>query len=227
MLIDLIDIIENTVNSIDNTLTFKVNGDELLTCDTSYLSVGSFITIGSQDYEVINVEQNVKIVLNTTVVDQGETTAIITEPKFRHGTVARVNSELVNDLGKDESENYPLVFLLEELEIDYNINQVPYATSLIKLFFIDQTNYEDYTTSEHHNNTVKPLKSLVSKFIESLKNNSSIEGELVDNFTTNLHPLLAYTDRDGYTVNILNDDLSAIQLTIELPIKKSNKCCKN
>jgi hypothetical protein len=227
MLIDLIDIIQETIDNIDTNLVFKVEDNELITCDTKWIKVCDILTIGSEDYEVISFEHNEKIVLDRTVTDSDITSITINNPKFRHGTVSRVNDELIEDLDKKPIENYPLVFLLEELEIDYNINQIPYANSVVKLFFICQTNYEDYSTSEHHKKTIQPLKGLVCSFLESLKKNSHIVGELVGEFTTNLHPLMAYTNREGYEVNLFNDDLSAIQLTINLPINKINKCCKN
>jgi len=226
MLIDVIKIIRECVDNIDNTIKFIVDSDTLLTCDTSYVNVGDVITIGSEDYTVISVNIDVSITLDRDVFDSDITTATIKNAKFRHGTISSVNSELVKDLGKDPIENYPLVFLLEELEINYNINSIPYANSLVKLFFIAQTDYNNYTINQHHTNTIDPLKNLVDRFLYSVKKNKSIEGLSITNFTTNLHPVFGYTDQNGYTENYLNDNLSAIQLTIDIPFKKG-VCCKN
>jgi len=226
MLIGVIDIVRDCVNGIDNTIKFTVDGDTLLTCNTSYVSICDILTIGSEDYEVTAIVDDESITLDRDVFDSDVTSASIKTAKFRHGTVNTVNAELVRDLDKEPIENYPFVFLLEELEIDYNVNSIPYASSIVKLFFIGQTNYQDYTIEEHHKKTISPLKGLVEGFINSVKNNENIDGLLVNSFTTNLHPIFGYTDNNGYTENYLNDNLSAIQLTIELPFRK-NKCCKN
>ena len=222
MLIDVIDIVEECVNSIDNKITFTVDGSDLLTCNTSYVSIGDILTIGGEDYTVTALVSDKSISLDRDVFDSDVTTTTIKTAKFRHGTVNTVNAELVKDLGKYPIENYPLVFLLEELEVNYNINSIPYASSVVKLFFITQTDYQNFTIDEHHKRTIEPLKSLVDGFLNSVNKNKRTE--LIESFTTNLHPIFGYTDENGYTETYLDDTLSAIQLTIDLPFKK-NKCC--
>ena len=222
MLIDVIDIVEECINSIDNTITFTVDGSDLLTCNTSYVSIGDFLTIGGEDYTVTALVSNKSISLDRDVFDSDVTSTTIKTAKFRHGTINTVNAELVKDLGKNPTENYPLVFLLEELEVNYNINSIPYADAVVKIFFIAQTDYNNFTIDEHHKRTIEPLKSLVDGFLMSVNKNKRTE--LIESFTTNLHPIFGFTDEDGYTETYLNDTLSAIQLTIDLPFKK-NKCC--
>lgn len=226
MLIDVIDIVENVVSSIDNSLSFTVVGDTLETCDTSYVSSDYVLTIGLEYYTVLSVDRNVSITLDRIVTDDTIITTTIQKPKFRHGTISSVGVELSKDLDKPTQENYPLVFLLEEISIDYDIYSMPYANSLIKVFFISQTDYRNYTIKEHHLNTVNPLKGLVNKFLDSAYLSIDIVGGSLNQFTTDLHPILGFTDEEGYTNNYLKDNLSAIQLTVNMPFSGENKCCK-
>jgi len=225
MLVDVIDIVRNVVSSIDNTLSFVVVNDTLETCDTSYVSKDYILTVGLEDYTVISVDKNVSITLDRVVTDTTITETTIQAPKFRHGTIASVGVELSKDLRKPAYENYPLIFLLEEIEVDYDKFGMPYATSLIKLFFIGQTDYRNYTIDEHHLNTVNPLKGLVGKFMDSVDLSDDIVSEALNQFTTNLHPVLGFTDENGYTKNYLDDDLSSIQLTVNMAFSGLNKCC--
>ena len=227
MLIDVIDIIEEVVLSIDNSLSFTVSGNTLVTCNTSYVAKGYIITIGLEDYEVVSVDRDSLITLDRVVTDDTVNNTTIQPVKFRHGTISSVGVELSKDLSKPSHENYPLIFLLEEISVDYDRYSTPYATSLMKLFFVGQTDYRNYTIDDHHSNTVNPLKGLVNKFMESAYLSNNIVGESLNQFTTNLHPILGFTDEEGYTNNYLKDNLSSIQLTVNMPFYGNNKCCKN
>jgi len=227
MLIDEIQVIKNIVESIDTSLSFKVVDNTLVTCNTSYVSKNYILTIGLEEYTVIDVVKDSLITLDRTVTDILETNTIIQSPKFRHGTINSVSIELTKDLSKPTYENYPLVFLLEELETNYTRFNIPYATSLVKLFFISQTDYQNYTIDEHHKNTINPLKGLVNGFLNSANLSKDIVTQSLNDFSTNLHPIMGFTDSNGYVDNYLEDNLSAIQLTINIPFYKNNKCCKN
>ena len=227
MLIDEIQVIKSIVEGIETSLNFKVVSNTLVTCNTSYVSKNYILTIGSEDYKVINVVKDSLITLDRTVIDILETTTNIQIPKFRHGTINSVSVELSKDLSKPTYQNYPLIFLLEELETSYSRFTIPYANSVVKLFFISQTDYQNYTIDEHHQNTINPLKGLVNGFLNSANLSEDIVTQSLNDFSTNLHPIMGFTDSNGYVDNYLNDNLSAIQLTIDIPFYKNNKCCKN
>ena len=223
-MVDVIQTVREIVESIDEKINGTVSGKEITTCNKGYAMVGCPITINGQSYKIVSVTDS-KIVVDKDITTNSTYTISLKKPVFVHGTVRSYNSEHLLRLG--ENGDYPVVFLLEELNYDTQDFRVPYAKSDVSIFFIAQTNDIDNYMEEHHTNEINPLQRLCGRFLDSYRVSPLVESSFKSRDRIHLHPMLAYTDRNGHTKKLFDDQLSAVRLDKEIGLKKNVKCCTN
>ena len=191
-------------------------------CETSHLRPGSIITIGIIEYEVVSIVGTlITLKGGSTITTSG--TFAFPEVFFFHGTPIMVGSELNNI--RDSEAKTPFIYLYEVLEDEFieEVGSSIERNSNLRLFFLDQANFKDWDTEHHYSEAIVPMNKLSAEFIHFLKTNGNIG--LFPNFSLIYHAnfTIKYTT-NGHETRLFNDELSGVELKINLPIKKSFVC---
>jgi hypothetical protein len=143
-------------------------------------------------------------------------------PKYISGTRYATNREFIQS-GLVEEDKLPLIWLhfspfpTEELAGDAK----PWHSIWrgVSLFFADNYNVLDWTTSEQIEYKLLPLRSLVFSFIESIKRQVCCL-EIQDNVIIKHFPVFGTESANGIEKRILDADLSAVNLLFDLKVKR-------
>tara|TARA_R110002153_G_scaffold209897_1_gene362497 strand:+ start:12947 stop:13660 length:714 start_codon:yes stop_codon:yes gene_type:complete len=235
MIKETVDIVEELISQLDIVVKFKSivdNGDStytIETCNTGYLFPCYEFKIDGVDYKVIN-EIGKDFIFNERFTIKGNIVPTTTEItldslKYYHGTVIATKEELSRK--ELSSDKFPMAFLLEIIEDDFNNKDDSRVdrNSQLRLFFLSETDENNWTTNEHYEFSIKPMRNLLYKFIAHL-NDSNLIGKIDSYKATNHAKFGVYlSSKGGHTQRIFNDKLSGVELGIDLPILKSRQCC--
>lgn len=214
--------INSIVDNLDNTYTIK-------TCNTAYLFPCYKFVINGTNYEVLN-EAGKDFKFNEEFTIKGNTAPVVTtiilpSLKYFHGTVIATKAEL--DKNQLAADKFPMVYLLEVLEDDFNNEDDSRIDrdSNLRLFFLSETAGNDWNTNEHYDYSIKPMRNIVYNFINYINNSNKI-GKF-DNYKAINHAKFGvYTADKGHTRRVFNENLSGVELKINLPIVKTKADCK-
>jgi len=235
MIKETVDIVEELISQLDIVVKFKSivdNGDgtyTIETCNTGYLFPCYDFQIDGIDYTVLN-EEGKEFVFNERFTIKGNIAPIATEItldslKYYHGTVIATKEELARK--ELSSDKFPMAFLLEILEDDFNnvFDARIDRNSQLRLYFLSETDENNWNTNEHYEFSIKPMRNLLYKFIAHL-NESTMIGDF-DSYRAINHAKFGVfvSSKGGHTERIFNDKLSGVELRIDLPILKSGACC--
>jgi len=235
MIKETVDIVEELISQLDIVVKFKSivdNGDStytIETCNTGYLFPCYEFKIDGVDYKVLN-EIGKDFIFNERFTIKGNIVPTTTEItldslKYYHGTVIATKEELSRK--ELSSDKFPMAFLLEIIEDDFNNKDDSRVdrNSQLRLFFLSETDENNWTTNEHYEFSIKPMRNLLYKFIAHL-NDSNLIGKIDSYKATNHAKFGVYlSSKGGHTQRIFNDKLSGVELGIDLPILKSRECC--
>lgn len=213
--------IEDLVNSIDNKIVGSYNAvtEQTEMCKTKYARPGKYLTDQfDQKFLITEVETDQYVKAGTA---DGELALAV--PYYINGTKIAANREWTiadNNL----FNKTPIVWLLHDLRyFKYGRESVYDWESDIRLFFLDETDITNYYTKDHITNVVEPMTELAQLFIEAVNLNRrylTIEQYEMINFTR-----FGTEQENGYFQNILDANLSGVELRIKLTRYKEN--CKN
>lgn len=235
MIKETVDIVEDLISGIDVIVKFKSVTDNLdgtytiESCNTGYLFPMYEFDIDGVNYKVLN-EIGKEFVFNERFTIKGNIIPTATEVtlnslKYYHGTVIATKEELAKK--ELSSDKFPMAFLLEILEDDFNNvddSRVD-RNSQLRLFFLSETDENNWTTNEHYEFSIKPMRNLLYKFIAHLNESNKI-GKINSYKAINHAKFGVYlSSKGGHTERIFNDKLSGVELRIDLPILKSRDCC--
>jgi hypothetical protein len=203
------------VDNLDGTFTLPL-------CRTYWLKAQDVITVDSIDYTITNVTKDTSV----TVTAASVPTALnfyLDAPSFYHGTIIQTNQELSQDV-KNVEERSPMAYLLRDLEETFfdNSNLLDRETN-IRLFFLHDTNFQDYTTELADEETLEPMRTMAYFFVEEVLKKSKLIGKIED-YTIRDYLRFGRENASGYTENIFNDNFSGVELSITLPIKHTYLC---
>ena len=227
-MIDTVKILEDYIATLTPTVTpteWLVDGSHttIQTCNTYWLTQGTIINIGGQDYKIIDLEQNEFIKINGLPSEQ---TFTIDAPKFFHNTLRRLNNELESITGPNEwTLKFPMIYLFEIYTETYEVSRtepVEFRTN-IRLFFFDETNIEDADIDEDYKEVIRPMRALTNYFLEPIVKGTADQFESLDrNYDIiNWSNFGKFEDTKGMVKSLINENVSGIELRIELPVKKS------
>lgn len=236
MIPDIVKILNEYISTLTQTVVFKNvidQGDgtfKIETCNTANLRPPKYIEIGSSGYTIESIVQDECIIVrgdNPITVDSIELPA----PFFIHGTPMNAANELIQ---VDYDIKYPLVYLYEIYAEEVNVNKTdPAAYSAnVRLFFMDETNPEDYLTAEQYSEVIRPVRSLVELFLEPiLEGSSTFFVEQTTNFQ--LIPWVnfgKFQNDKGNREYIFKEKVSGYELKINLDVLRGYvnnlKCSK-
>jgi hypothetical protein len=235
MIKETVDIVEELISQLDIVVKFKSivdNGDNtytIETCNTGYLFPCYEFEIAGVNYKVLN-EIGKDFIFNERFTIKGNIVPTVTEItldslKYYHGTVIATKEELARK--ELSSDKFPMAFLLEILEDDFNnvYDARIDRNSQLRLYFLSETDENNWNTNEHYEFSIKPMRNLLYKFIAHL-NESIMIGD-IDSYRAINHAKFGVfvSAKGGHTERIFNDKLSGVELRIDLPILKSGVCC--
>lgn len=227
---DIINIVGEIVADIDKTIQVsRVEGAELITpklfvCDFKWLKIGSII-LDDQDRPatVTQFGENwIVVEKEDPFVWTSKYFTIVQDIYYFKGSPLATNREWQN-YARLESGKVPFVWLVSPTtEVFYNNGQALERESDLRLFFLDITS-PNYTVQQHHDNVIKYLNAWIDGFLDAINKNRR-DFERFDSYTLKEISRFGVETPQGVENNIIDSNLSAIELRFTLPIKKGAKC---
>jgi len=189
-----------------------------------YAREGLTIDVDGTDYTIVSVDYDLlQIVVSGVIV--APLIALLQPIVYFHGTPLAVTAEM-NAIPMT-SDKAPLLYVYEMITEDYNheISNTLDRTASVRMVFLDDSSRYN-TTDEHYNSVITPIANLVNKFVdEIIADKSTFVRTLIDRSRRLNHVKFGtYTDNKGHEKTIFNDTLTGIELDIDLPFRRLNKC---
>lgn len=226
--------IENLISSVVSKLREKrkasitsvtVAGNQytLFTSKTFDIKKGQFIEVLGASVYVLEVSENVfiKVESSTDLTTASEWQSL--QPYFYYGDPVDMNNE-INAGGADMDAKYPAVIMFEvQRERFYKDKSVLYdSESSLRLFFMDQANYEDSSINELYS-VVDRMKELAIEFINQLDITKGVYIQDSEYVITNHSKWGVKLIRDRRTASetLFDNNLTGVELQIDVPLSKT------
>ena len=216
------DIIEAFINNLDLTLeieSYSNDGENTtIIVENAYNAREDIIlTVNTINLRIVSVSGNSIVVPGT--IDP-ITSAVLERPYFFHGTPMMTNSHLSQIQNFDDKT--PFAYLLEILSENWdNDPQSNIAvTADIRLFFLDVANFQDWSTDDHYSKRIKGLRNLIELIMHEL-NESPLFNKFSNYQIINHVKFGEWRDLQGHINSIFDEELSGVELRINLPFNKS------
>ncbi len=212
--------IDSVVDNGDGTFT-------LTACNTYYLRENKTITIDAVDYRVKSVVKDTSFVISGSILPTAPSFELYT-PFFFHGTPLQIQKELSSiKKGKDKTPVFLLHEIVREQNTSRNFESVLEKEVDVQLFIMDTSKFKDWTTDDHYNVCIVPMRSLLELFLDEmvadkkLFDTLELEYEVIPraNFGQ-------FVDQKGYDRQLYTDYFSGNQLNITMKIRKQ-QCVVN
>jgi hypothetical protein len=139
------------------------------------------------------------------------------------GTKLATNLEWTK-MSNDVKTKTPIIWLLETTrERVFGRGDSREREFEIRMYFLDETNIKDYATKDHREQVVRPMQQLVLEFIETIKR--SPEYQTIEEYEMYSFSRFGVQQDNGYFKNILDANLSGVELRLTLTKFKSNCKC--
>ncbi len=221
MIKDISNFVEQLVNGIDNTLQGDYNAVTEVTdmCLTKYARVGKYVTDESaNEYLITDLKRDEWLKIGNAT---GK--LFLTKPYFLSGTRISANREWTIATS-DLTQKTPIIWLLSDVRYtQYGRESVYDWASEVRLFFLDETDVVNYYSDDHVSNVVTPMSELATLFIKSVEKDRqflTVDTYEIRNFTR-----FGTEDTQGYVENILDANLSGVELIITLTKYRENCKC--
>jgi hypothetical protein len=224
---EISNIVKDLVLSIDNTIigTFDEESGKTFFCNTKWARIGKEITNEAAELFIItDIEPNEWIIAEPINHSSDlEGLIYLPDPYWITGTKLAANMEWTK-AGNNVLSKTPLIWLVELIRYSkFGRESTVDFESDLRLFFLDETNVSQYYTSDHRDNVVYPMEQLANEFIEVIKNNRSYE--TIESYEVITFSRFGVEQQNGMFKNILDANLSGVELRINLKKYKQNCKC--
>ena len=224
---EISNIIKELVLSIDNTIfgTFDEDSGKTFFCNTKWARIGKEITNeGGDIFLITDIEPNEWIIAeHVGGANDLDGLIYLPEPYWITGTKLAANMEWTKGNASVLNKT-PLIWLVELIRYrKYGRESTVNFESDLRLFFLDETNVTQFYTADHRDNVVYPMEQLVNEFIEVIKANKSFE--TIENYEVITFSRFGVEQQNGMFKNILDANLSGVELRINLRKYKQNCKC--
>lgn len=188
--------------------------------DTFHARANMMLDVDGNLYKIAAVVVNQSITVSG-VLGSAETYKV-PNPHYFHGTPMMVNANHIS--GADDPDKVPMVYLYEILkEKDKPVDSSVQRESELRLFFLDNANYDDWTTDDHYSKRLAGLNNLVDEFIRAAREYRCCFYLYETDFTRINHVNWGvFIDNRGHEKRIFDDDLTGVELRFTLPLKNCN-----
>ena len=221
----VVDIIESFINNISfaqDVISHSDNGinTTIEVADIYHARAKLIIDVDGSDYEVVSVTEPGTIVVSGVIADPLILT--LPDPYYFHGTPYATNSHLSSI--EDWRNKTPFIYLLEIIRESFQgPESVIEREADIRLFFLDNANFADWTTDQHYTLVINGQRRLLEKIVYEMKRYYRFG--LIENYDIYSHAKFGvYTDMQGHTNSVFDEELSGVELRINLPILYELKC---
>ena len=227
---EITSVIGKLVEKINNVCIgeYDASTGRTMICDTKYLRVGKQVLNEANDrYMVTKVEEDEYIEVAPVLDGQPdlEGKIILPDPFYISGTKMATNREWTISTS-DMTSKTPLAWLLELIRIEkFGRESTIDWQSDIRMFFLDETDITNYYTKDHRDNVVEPMSRLADLFMKVIDEDRSFE-TILDYELITFSRFGVETDR-GMFENILDANLSGVELRLSLAKYKANCHCAN
>jgi hypothetical protein len=223
---DIVDSIRQGASIISITNTPSTTNYVVVVTDLLDLTVGKMVSIGGVEYQITAINTLTPSFTVSAAVAPVGTQFSASYPFYIHGRFIAANNEL-NQIS-NSLRKYPLIYLAENYSTRENLDpnlQIGDNVSC-SIFIMNSSNYEDFTTDEHYTYTIDAMDSIANSFIDKLKTNQFVQYREFSELERIRHTKwgLEVTNK-GTTTNLFDDNLSGVELRLQIPIRKSINHC--
>jgi hypothetical protein len=230
---DIYDLVQDEIfNKININIevinaSILTNGVQIVSfCSNKWLRVGQFLTdSNNKQWKIILIDSNgnvsIKKPQGATGVKSLDVLKVIS-PKFLFGTHISANNEYTLKQRKT-NDLLPLIWLVENIrEKEYGRDSSIERDSNLRFFFLDDIDPKNQLNEDFRKNAVTPMLALKDEFLNVIQNNSIF----VPYTSVDIRTITRFGNEkeSGAFENILNDNLSGVELNITLNVYRNNKC---
>jgi len=219
---DIVYIVEREIiDKLDLSINvLSINANTIHVCNLKWAQVGKVLTAeDGQEYTIINIDYvNNDITFSTPFVSSIGF-VFLERPKYKYGTPKTTNVEWSpNELGVT-----PCIWLVEPLNETFLGNDSSVEReSPLRLLLLNSRDAVNWLNKDIHDMRSKQLYSLQDEIIETIEANPIFK-KYKDFDSRNLTKL-GTESAQGFEKNIIDSDLTALDLRLTLPIYKTSNC---
>lgn len=219
-----VDIMAEFIDSLDlsgGVLSFSDDGTNttIVVDKTFHARAKMLLDIDGTDYPIVSVLDNTNIVVTGVIAAPIKYT--VPNPFYFHGSPIMTNNHIK---GAKDKNKVPMIYLYEILkEKDKKENSAIRRESDLRLFFLDNANFGEWTTEDHYSKRLLGINNLVDAFIEAARNYSCCF-YLFDTDITRINHVNwgVWKDNQGHKKTIFDDELTGVEASFTLPLKNCN-----
>ena len=220
--IDTISSVAHRIN-ISSVVSLGSNQYRLNTNNTLYLRPLKKVLIDGVEYVVDDFEINSYITVSAT---DGSDTPVtvdffdIDAPLFLFGNPKMVSGELIKRINNGNG-SWPYIWLVEISNTSGTLDPAAAVTQTpsFNLFFLDSNDYENWSIQQHYDNDIYVMSNYINFVLSILKSRRDVyETDSITYTTTNHVNFGDYIVDEGMNERILNDNVTGVQLQVDLPI---------
>jgi len=216
-----VDFIGTNMAYVDGTTSFDA-------CSTSFAVVCGYVIVNNVEYEIASIDGNT-ITVNGTIPLAIELNWKLKLPFFIHGTPSQTNEELA--LHMKSQKVTPLAYLFEPITERFkqgDMNPIDREVDFVILFMNNYT--VDQCTDDIYVKSLNAMRSLSDLFIETMEDDVALTDRdgMWYSYTTYAKHGFNYNrigSKNGSFTNLLNQNLSGLELAIHVPLKRQDKTC--
>lgn len=190
---------------------------------TKWLMPGFTIMILGSEYFVKGVEFGVSITVTGPAMPPVLTFDIYPF-NFKHGTIRRVANE--QNQKPALQDRLPLLWLREIVDEGLHFDQLDAVDidASVRLYFLAPCDFPNWNQEDGDVKAIAPMRAGCNEFIKALTNHQFVAEMSSVGRVKNYNIFGNQTD-SGADKNILNEPLSAVELSINIPFIKNCDCC--
>lgn len=219
-------LVQSIVADIDNSVPVKWDDVNMkwLTCNTKWARIGKIVTDeGGNKYKVTGVSVDEWLTLEPLGNMEIEDFVYLSEPFWITGTHVATNNEWTKK-SNNLLEKTPITWLLETIKMrKYGRESTLDFSSDLRLFFLDETNVAQFYTADHRSNVVHPMERLALEFMKSVAHDKRYR--TIEDYEVITFSRFGVERPEGMFQNVLDANLSGVELRVELVKYKENCKC--
>lgn len=229
---DITQEITNVIGTLVDELDISIKGEELLSldevsfCNTKYAREGKRLVDASEnEFMIESIDYNSRIKATNPLEDfLPHEVYFLPKPFFISGTKIAANNEWTQKEKDDLTKKTPLIWLLEVIrETKYGRSDTRLFSADLRIFFLDETNIRDFYTEDHRREVVYPMMRLSEQFMEVIRQDRRFQR--IEEYQVISFSRFGVEQDAGIFQNILDANLSGVELQINLTMYKENCKC--